>query len=98
LTEIIECVDYLHERNVIHRDLKPANILITDGMNGRLVKLGDFGLSVIHESIDQSHTKGTGTFDYMAPEIMRTKKYDMKSDIYSLGIIVEELFLFNRKM
>jgi serine/threonine protein kinase len=32
LTEIIECVHFLHGRNVIHRDLKPANILITDGM------------------------------------------------------------------
>jgi serine/threonine protein kinase len=40
LTEIIECVHYLHGRNVIHRDLKPANILIADGINGRFVKLG----------------------------------------------------------
>jgi serine/threonine protein kinase len=42
LTEIIECVNYLHVRNVIHRDLKPANILITDGINGRFVKLCRF--------------------------------------------------------
>jgi serine/threonine protein kinase len=49
LSEIIECVRYLHVRNVIHRDLKPANILITDGINGRFVKLADFGLSVNHE-------------------------------------------------
>jgi serine/threonine protein kinase len=34
----------------------------------------------------------------MAPEVMRTRKYDMKSDIFSLGIIVEELFLFNTEM
>ncbi len=47
LTEITECAHYLHGRNVIHRDLKPANILITDGINGRFVKLRDFGLSVI---------------------------------------------------
>jgi serine/threonine protein kinase len=42
IIEIIECVHFLHERNVIHRGLKPANILITDGINGRFVKLGDF--------------------------------------------------------
>ncbi len=95
LTEIIECVHFLHERNVIHRDLKPANILITYGINERFVKLADFGLSVIHEFIDQSHTKCSGTFDYMAPEVMRTRKYDTKADIYSFGIIVEELFIFN---
>ncbi|CAK9251864.1 unnamed protein product, partial [Sphagnum jensenii] len=42
LSEIIECVHYLHRKNVIHRDLKPANILLTEGINGRFVKLGDF--------------------------------------------------------
>jgi serine/threonine-protein kinase len=66
-TEIIECVHYLHRRNVIHRDLKPANILITNGINGRFVKLADFGLSVNHEFNDQSHTQDSGTLKYMAP-------------------------------
>jgi hypothetical protein len=97
-TEIIECVDYLHVRNVIHRDIKPANILITNGINGRFVKLADFGLSINHEFIDQSHTQFLGTLKYMAPEVMTTRKYDMKSDIHSLGIIAEELFLIKTKM
>jgi serine/threonine-protein kinase len=94
LTEIIECVDYLHKQNppIIHRDLKPANILITDGINGRFIKLGDFGLSVIHKFKEQTHTQFSGTLECMAPEVMRTRKYDMKSDIFSLGIIVENLF------
>jgi 3-phosphoinositide dependent protein kinase-1 len=52
LAELIECVNYLHVRNIIHRDLKPMNILITDGINGRFVKLEDFGLSAIHEFND----------------------------------------------
>jgi alpha-tubulin suppressor-like RCC1 family protein/tRNA A-37 threonylcarbamoyl transferase component Bud32 len=92
LTEIIECVDYLHGRNVIHRDLKPENILITDGINGRFVKLTDFGLSVYHKYNDQSHTQGPGTPNYQAPEVSNSRKYDMKADIYSLGKILEELF------
>ncbi len=92
LTEIIECVHYLHGRNIIHRDLKPANIFITDGINGRFIKLGDFGLSVKHEFIDQSHTQGPGTINYVAPEVLISRKYDTKADIYSLGIIVENLF------
>ncbi len=91
LTEIIECVHFLHVRNIIHRDLKPANILITDGINGRFIKLGDFGLSVNHEFNDQSHTQGSGTIKYMASEVMRTRKYDRKADIYSLGVIIEEM-------
>jgi serine/threonine protein kinase len=92
LTEIIECVNYLHGRNVIHRDLKPANILIINGINGRFLKLADFGLSVNHEFIDQSHTQGSRTLNYMAPEVRDSQKYDIKANIYSLGKIVEELF------
>jgi alpha-tubulin suppressor-like RCC1 family protein/tRNA A-37 threonylcarbamoyl transferase component Bud32 len=97
-TEIIECVDYLHGRNVIHRDIKPANILITNGINGRFVKLADFGLSVNHEFIDQSHTQCSGTIKYMAPEVLISRKYDTKADIFSLGKIVEQLFLFDSEM
>jgi serine/threonine protein kinase len=95
LTEIIECVDYLHGRNVIHRDFKPENILITDGINGRFVKLTDFGLSVYHEFVDQSHTQGSGTFNYVAPEVSNSRKYDFKADIYSLGKIIENLFFLD---
>jgi serine/threonine protein kinase len=92
--EILESVDYLHKQNppIIHRDLKPANILITDGNSGRFVKVADFGLATIHEFENQSHTKYKGTRDYMAPEVIRTRRYDMKADIYSLGVIAQELF------
>jgi serine/threonine protein kinase len=79
-------------RNIIHRDLKPANILITDGINGRFVKLADFGISVIHQYIDETHTQFSGTLQYMAPEVIKSRKYDTKADIYSIGIIAEELF------
>ncbi len=101
LIEIIECVDYLHKQNppIIHRDLKPANILVSNGINGKFVKLliAHFGLSVIHEFIDQSHTQGVGTDKYKAIEVIRSRKYNTKADIYSLGIIVEELFIFDTK-
>jgi serine/threonine protein kinase len=95
LTELIECVHFLHKQNppIIHRDLKPANILITDGTNGRFVRLADFGLSVIHEFIDQSHTQASGTIKYMAPEVFASRDYDFKADIFSLGKIVAKLFL-----
>ncbi len=90
--EILESVDYLHKQKVIHRDLKPNNILITDGTNGRFVKITDFGLATIHEFEGQSHTKYTGTQRYVAPEVMSSRKYDTKADIYSLGLILQELF------
>jgi serine/threonine protein kinase len=92
--EILESVDYLHKQNppIIHRDLKPNNILITDGTNGRFVKIADFGLATFHEFAGQSHTKYKGTIRYAAPEVMSSSEYDTKADIYSLGVILQELF------
>jgi serine/threonine protein kinase len=90
--EIIESVDYLHKQKIIHRDLKPTNILITEGTNGRFIKLGDFGLAVIHGFDEQTHTQGWGSARYVAPEVLNGRNYDTKADIYSLGVIAEELF------
>jgi hypothetical protein len=91
--EILESVNYLHKIDIIHRDLKPSNILITDGLNGRFVKLCDFGFATFHEYDGQSHSVGLGTHAYMAHEIYY-KIYDHKVDIYSLGVILQELFNF----
>jgi alpha-tubulin suppressor-like RCC1 family protein/tRNA A-37 threonylcarbamoyl transferase component Bud32 len=92
--EILEGVDYLHQQNppIIHRDLKPNNILITNGNNGKFAKLADFGLAIAHEFNDESHIQDSGSIKYMAPEVTRTRKYDTKADIYSLGVIVQDLF------
>jgi len=90
--EILKGVDYLHTLNppIIHRDLKPTNILVTDGMNGRFVKLADFGLAVVDDT--HTHTQGSGTVRYIAPEVLLGRNYDKQADIYSLGIIIQELF------
>ena len=74
--EILESVNYLHKLNppIIHRDLKPTNILITNGMNGRFVKIADFGLAELHMFDDQTHTQGLGTVKYIAPEVLEWKK------------------------
>ncbi len=91
--ETLEAVDYLHKLNppIIHRDLKPTNILITEGMNGRFVKLGDFGLATIHGFESQSHTEALGTAKYMAPEVFNGRHYGTKADIYSLVVVLQEL-------
>jgi serine/threonine protein kinase len=86
-TEILKGVDYLHKQNVIHRDLKPSNILITNGLNGKYVKIADFALATIHEFEGQSYTKYFGTRKYTAPEVMNSKYYDTKADLYSLGVV-----------
>jgi hypothetical protein len=95
--EILEGVSFLHNLKppIIHRDLKPANILLTNGLHGRFIKIGDFGLATFHPFDGQSHTKYVGTIGYVAPEVMNTTKYDLKADIYSLGVIGLKLFNIN---
>jgi len=92
--EILEAVNYLHSLKppIIHRDLKPNNILITEGLNGRFVKIADFGLATFHKFDQQTHTKGLGNVKYVAPEVVRGRTYDMKADIYSLGVVSQDLF------
>ncbi len=94
LIETLESVDYLHKQKppIIHRDLKPTNIMIAFKTDGRFVKLADFGLAKLQESEEQSHTCGVGTQKYMAPEVLTSGKYNTKADVYSLGVIIPELF------
>jgi serine/threonine protein kinase len=90
--ELLECVQYLHKFKIIHRDLKPENFLITNGMNGRFVKIADFGEIAFHKFDAQTHTEGKGTVRYVAPEVSNSRKYDTKADIFSLGVIFQQLF------
>jgi serine/threonine protein kinase len=94
MIEMLECVEYLHIQDppIIHRDLKPSNILISLGSNGRFIKLSDFGLSTTHQFDYESHSQAKGTLKYMAPEVLASKYYDTKADIYSLGITSQQLF------
>ncbi|XP_054156260.1 NDP-glycosyltransferase YjiC-like [Oppia nitens] len=100
--EIIECLEYLHQNIpvIIHRDIKLQNILVVlpdelvDPMN-RFIRLCDFGLATVHERSLMSHTSSVGTTRYMAPEVLEGRKYNSMVDIYSLGIVGQELFGVN---
>src|SRR5512139_2537766 len=76
-----------HERGVLHRDLKPANIML-DG-HGR-VRITDFGLAIAVEDETQA-VEIAGTPAYMAPEQLAGKGATVRSDIYSLGLILYEI-------
>jgi protein kinase-like protein len=77
-----------HQEGVLHRDLKPANVMI-DG-RGR-AKITDFGLSGLAEEFEGQEVRA-GTPAYMAPEQLAGKGVSVRSDIYSLGLVLYELF------
>jgi Protein kinase domain len=82
-----------HERGVLHRDLKPANIMI-DGRGQ--VRITDFGLAALAQEVGLGDIR-SGTPAYMAPEQRAGKEVTTRSDIYSLGLTLHEMFTGRRR-
>ncbi|KAG6704713.1 hypothetical protein I3842_07G146200 [Carya illinoinensis] len=82
-----EGMKFLHQNNIIHRDLKAANLLM-DG-NG-VVKVADFGVART-QAQSGDMTAETGTYRWMAPELIEHKPYDHKVDVFSFGVLLWEL-------
>jgi len=93
MLQILDALDYSHERGVVHRDIKPSNIIIT---NNKQVKVVDFGIARI-ESSDLTQV-GTvlGTPAYMSPEQFKGLVADNRSDIYSAGVILYQFLTGDR--
>jgi len=83
-----------HERGVLHRDLKPANIMI-DGRGH--VRITDFGLAALAQEVGLGDIR-SGTPAYMAPEQKAGREVTTRSDIYSLGLTLYEMFTGKRRV
>ena len=95
IRQILYIMTEVHKRDIIHRDLSPNNIFIISGM----VKIGDFGLGKdlnIFTSHQTIHTNAVGQYYYCAPEqFMLLKDGDKRSDVYSLGRIMNFIMTEN---
>jgi serine/threonine protein kinase/formylglycine-generating enzyme required for sulfatase activity len=92
---IINGLKFLHEHNIVHRDLKSSNILISKRDDEYIPKITDFGLSKNVDNINQTFKTNSfvgGSIKYSAPEQLLNTKTKGNVDIWSLGIILYELF------
>ena len=87
--EMCDGLGYAHAHGVIHRDIKPANIFIIDSGGAKIV---DFGLARLMTSQLTRSNMLMGTLNYMAPEQVRGERADQRSDIFSTGVVLYELF------
>lgn len=95
IIQVCKALSYAHKNGVIHRDIKPSNVLIDSNMN---VLVLDFGIAKFLEGERRNghHTQANvvmGTLDYMSPEQQISSNHvTAASDLYSLGVIMYELF------
>ena len=88
VSQVLEALDFAHERGVVHRDIKPANLILTAS---GAVKVADFGIARIDTSNLTNAGMVMGTPSYMSPEQCQGKDIDRRSDLFSTGVVLYEL-------
>ncbi|MGD9078584.1 MAG: serine/threonine-protein kinase [Desulfobacterales bacterium] len=87
---VAEALEYAHQQGVVHRDIKPANIILLENDQ---IKVADFGIARVMTSSTKTQTGVIfGTPNYMSPEQVAGKKVDGRSDLFSLGVVLYEMF------
>jgi serine/threonine protein kinase len=92
-TSIANGMNYLHNRGIIHRDIKPANVLLDGDVASGLysVKVTDFGVATESSVGASDRTAETGTYRWMAPEVIRHEAYSNLADVYSFAVLMWQL-------
>ena len=87
-TQICSAIKYCHDRNILHRDIKSENVFCTKDDK---LKLGDFGIARVLSNKQSFAKTLKGTYYYMSPEMLSGREYNLKSDIWSLGVLFYEM-------
>jgi tetratricopeptide (TPR) repeat protein len=90
LAQMLQALAYLHRRGILHRDLKPDNVLVSENR----VRLLDFGLSANAAEIKPNDFL-SGTYQYLAPEVLDGQRPSYQSDLFAVGVIAYEMFSGN---
>jgi serine/threonine-protein kinase len=88
MRQILEALEFAHDRGVVHRDIKPSNLIVSD--DGRL-KVADFGIARVDTTNLTQAGMIVGTPSYMSPEQCRGLDSDSRSDLWSAGVVMYEL-------
>lgn len=93
LSQILDAVEYAHDKGLVHRDLKPGNVIMFEEHDQLRVKVLDFGVVKIQEDLQKLTKAGVilGSPAYMSPEQCLGEDIDPTSDIYTLGLLAYEL-------
>jgi len=93
--QVCDALEYLHSQGVVHRDIKPENILITPSGQAKIL---DFGIALVASERRLTWTgfsNTIGTPDYMAPEQVRGRRGDPRTDVYAVGLMLYEMLTCN---
>lgn len=88
-TQIAKALSHAHSKGIVHRDIKPQNIMIC--MDGS-VKVADFGIAYLENMQVDEHNTAVGSVHYISPEQAKGLTVDARTDIYSLGVMMYEMF------
>ncbi len=90
LSQAAEGLAFIHKAGIVHRDIKPDNILV---INNQEIRICDFGIALLpgESSSLEELQAGVGTMSYMPPEVLEGKDFDIRADVYALGVTFYEM-------
>lgn len=90
-SQICEALEHMHGKDIVHRDMKPANVMVCDDGSIRIMDFGIAKAQAMRRITFGGFSPTMGTPDYMAPEQVKGKRGDARTDLYSLGAILYEM-------